>query len=184
MIKFSKKSSSRNSGERGSVTAAPGGSASKKRSDEVQDGLNWKKANKLALRATCDLKTSNGDSAAGILYKVESGGQTRYLFVSTHKRLLVKSPDDLCKAELLLHVLPEDECECIRLSRDKVCHVWNTRPHGEHTGNTVVELSDEAARACRIKGANFLRIGTASSGEEVRQIIPLRYCKNSVSGTN
>ena len=146
MSSSSKMSPSTTPGVRASAAAAPVGSTRKKRkADEVQDELNWEKANRLALSAACELQMSNGDSAAGSLYREQFRGQTRYLFVSTHRRLLVKSPDDLSNAQLLLHVRPE-RCECIRLSRDKVCHVWNTRPHGEHTGNTVVELSDEAVR--------------------------------------
>ena len=156
-----------------SAAAPVGSTRNKRKADEVQDELNWEKANRLALSAACELQMSNGDSAAGSLFREQFRGQTRYLFVSTHRRLLVKSPDELSNAQLILHVRPE-RCECIRLSRDKVCHVWNTRPHGEHTGNTVVELSDETARLCRRKGANFLRIGKASSGEEVRQISFLR----------
>ena len=139
------------------------------RSDEVKLGLNWEKANRLALSAACELQMSNGDSAAGTLYREQSGAKNRYLFVSTHRRLLVKSPDDLSNAQLLIHVRPES-CEYIPLSRDKVCSVWNTRPHGEHTGNTVVELSDETARMCLRKRAKFLRIGKARVGEEVHQI--------------
>ena len=143
-------------------------SSSRAKVDEEQDELNWEKANELALRAACELEMSNGDSAAGSLYEIESGGKLRHLFVSANRRLLVKAPDDLCKAQLLLHVLPEDGCVSIHLSDDRVCDVWNTRSRGEHTGNTVVELSAEAVRECISRGANFLKIGEARPGEEVR----------------
>ena len=130
--------------------------------------LNWKVANERTRKAACELKMSNEDSAAGSLYEIESGEQLRHLFVSANRRLLVKSFDDLCKAQLLLHVLPEDGCVSIHLSGDRVCDVWNTRSRGEHTGNTVVELSAEAVRECKSRGANFLKIGEARPGEEVR----------------
>ena len=136
--------------------------------DEEQYKLNWERANELALRAACELQMSNGDSVAGSLYEARSGEQVRHLFVTTNRRLLVKSPADLCNAQLLLNVLTEDGRLCVPLSRNRVCDVWNTRSRGEHSGNTVVELSAEAASDCKLRGANFLKIGEAHTGEEVR----------------
>ena len=146
--------------------------------NERQNGLNWEKANELALGEACRLKTSNEDSAAGSVYKVEAGGQTSYssLFVSTNtlRWLLVNSTNNLCSSQL--HVVPEDECERIHLTRDRVCHVWNNRPRGKHKGNTAVELRDEAAIECWSSAANYKTIKTSKrsktskvhSGEEVR----------------
>ena len=148
------------SGERNTATFAVSG--------DEQHQLSWKKANEVALKAACELQMSNGDSVAGSLYKARSGEQVRHLFVSTNRRLLVNSTDDLGNAQLLLNVLPEDKCQCVRLSGDRVHRVWNTRPRREHEGNTVVELSEEAARDCRKSGANFLKIGEARAGKEVR----------------
>ena len=158
------------SGERNSATFAVSDSASTNaKAVDEQHQLSWKKANELALKAACELQMSNGDSVAGSLYESRSGEQVRHLFLSTNRRLLVNSTDDLCNAQLLLkNVLQEDECHCIRLSRDRVHRVWNTRPRREHEGNTIIELSEEAARNCRESGANFLKIGEARLGEEVR----------------
>ena len=157
------------SGERNSAIFAVSDSAcTNAKAGDKQHQLSWKKANELAFKAACELQISNGDSVAGSLYEARSGEQVRYLFVSTNRRLLVNSLDDLCNAQLLLNVLPEDECQCVRLSRDRVHRMWNTRPRREHEGNTIVELREEAARDCKESGANFLKIGEARAGEEVR----------------
>ena len=164
-------SSSTISGALGSASAKATANGSTSTKTEANGNehkeLNWEVANESACKSSCELEMSNEDSAAGSLYEIESGGQLRHLFVSANRRLLVKSPDDLCKAKLLLHVLPEDGCVSIPLSGDRVCDVWNTRSRGEHTGNTVVELSAEAVRECRKSGAKFLKIGEARPGEEV-----------------
>ena len=157
------------SGERNSATFAVSDSASTSaKAGDEQHKLSWKKANELAIKAACELQISNEDSVAGSLYEARSGEQVRHLFVSTNKRLLVNPLDDLYNAQLLLHVLPEDECQCVRLSRDRVHPVWNTRPRREHEGNTIVELSEEAASNFRKSGVNFLKIGEAHASEEVR----------------
>ena len=113
------------SGELNSATFSVNGSTSTKTeaNGDEQEGLNWEAANESARKAACELEMSNGDSAAGSLYEIELGGQLRHLFVSANRRLLVKSPDDLCNAQLLLHVLPEDGCVSIPLSGDRVCDV-------------------------------------------------------------
>ena len=115
---------------------------------------------------------SNEDSAAGTLYVEESRGQSRHLFISANRRLPVNllngASDDchqflqLCNAQLL-----KVECSRISLSGDRVRHVWNTQPHGDHKGITIVELSDEAASECQSCGAKFLRVGEAHPKEEV-----------------
>ena len=157
------------SGERNSATFAVNDSASTNaKAGDEQHQLSWKKANELALRAACELQMSNKDSVAGSLYEARSGEQVRHQFVSTNRRLLVKSLADLCNAKLLLHILPEDECQCVPLSRDRVHRVWNTRPRREHEGNTIVELSEEAVCDYKKSGANFPKIGKARAGEEVR----------------
>ena len=156
-------------GKRNSGTSAINDSTSTNaKAGDGQHQLSWRKANELALKAACEHQMSNGDSVAGSLYKARSGEQVKHLFVSTNKRLLVNSTDDLCNAQLLLNVLPEPERLCVLLSRDRVHSVWNTRPRREHEGSTIVELSDEAARVCMESGANFLTIGEARAGEEVR----------------
>ena len=164
---FVNRSSLTISGERGSATAADICSTSSI-IDEEQDELNWKQANDLALRAACELQMSNGDLAAGSLYKLEWEGQLRHLFVSANRRLPINSPNDLSNAQLLVF---DDKSEIkrrsIALSREKVCHVWNTRLHWQNDGKTVVELSDDTANECRRTGANFLKIDEARAGEEV-----------------
>ena len=137
--------------------------------NEEQDALNWKKANELAFRAACELKLRNGDSAAGTLYETVSRRTHRHLFISANRRLQFNSPDDLCNSQLLVFdVQNEVMCQSIALSRDKVLRVWNTRAHAAHAGNTVFELSDDATSECQSRGANFLRVGEARVGEEVR----------------
>ena len=180
-VKSVKKASSTTDEAQRSATAALGGPASTKtKSEEEQDELNWKQANDLALREACELQISNEDSVAGSLYEVESRGhseQLRHLFVSANRQLRVNSLYDLSNAQLLVF---DDKSEIkrrsIALSREKVCHVWNTRPHGDHKGNTVVELSDEAARECRQSRANFLRIEEARRGEEVL----IKFCNSDL----
>ena len=157
------------SGDLNSATSAVSDSSSTNaKAGYKQHQLSWKKANELALKAACELQMSNGDSVAGSLYEERSGEQVRHLFVSTNRRLLVDSPADFCNAQLLLNVLPEDGRLCVPLSCNRVHRVWNTRPRREHEGNTIVELSKKAARDCRKSGANFLKIGEARTGEEVR----------------
>ena len=170
-----------------SATSTIRDSASTKiRAGNEQDELNWQKANELSLKAACELQMSNGDSVAGSLYKVESGGNLQHLFISANRRLPVNSLEDFCSAQLLLHVLPEDGCFRVPLSRDRVRHMWNTRTRREHIGNTVVELSEEVVEECVRNGANFQRIGEACTGEEVRLIIHLIrvFCKHPIFFNN
>ena len=109
----------------------------------------------------------------------ESRGQSRHLFISANRRLLVNlpngAPDDcpqflqLCNPQLLFNFFELREVECSRISilGDRVRHVWNTQPHGDHTGITIVELSDEASSECQSRGAKFLRVREAHPNEEV-----------------
>ena len=157
-------------GSRGSAATAATGSRNKKIvTCENAGQLDWVAVNKLALRAACELKLgSSGDSATGAFFEVESNGQLLQLFISTNKPLRATSPLDLSNAKLLLRDLqPGKECIRVSLSRGRVCRMWNTPPRVEHSGNTVVVLSDEAARDCRSRGAHFLKIREAHPGEEV-----------------
>ena len=165
MTTFVNRCSSTTFRARRSAPDADSGFSSAKTGEE-QDELNWEKANEFARSAACELELSNGDSAAGTLYEVESG---KHLFVSVNKRLPFNSPNFLCNAQLLLNFceLREVECNRITLSGTRVCHVWNTQSHGDHTGITIVELSDEAAIKCQSRGAKFLRVGKAHTDEEV-----------------
>ena len=130
--------------------------------------MGFEAVNKLARKAACELKIKNNDPVAGTLCKVELGGQFLHLFISTNKRLPANLPDDLSNAQLLLRDLSiKDECINISFAGDKVRHVWNTRPRGEHSGNTVVELSDKVVKDCLSVGANFLNIVEVRPGEEV-----------------
>ena len=56
---------------------------------------------------------------------------------------------------------------CIFLTGSRVRDVSNTPPRVEYGGNTVVELSDEAAKECRKGKAHFVGVGEALAGEEV-----------------
>lgn len=129
----------------------------------------WGEVNACAFKASCELELGSMDPVAGTLCKFESEGHPMYLFISTNSRLLVDSPDDLSDAKLLLQVKPEAECKTITL-RDKVRQVWCSRPRVQHSGNTIVELSEEATKECELYGAHFLPIGKARPGEEVSVI--------------
>ena len=157
-------------GSRGSAATAATGSKNRKIvTCENAGQLDWVATNKLALRAASELKIGkSGDSATGALFEVESEGRPLYLFISTDKPLCATSPLDLSNAKLLLRDLqPGKECIRVSLSRGRVRRMWNTPPRVEHSGNTVVELSDEAARDCRSRGAHFLKIVEPRPGEEV-----------------
>ena len=113
----------------------------------------------------------SGDSAVGTLFEMESDGRLLHLFISTNRPLStsIQSLDELLNAKLHLSDQQPDKHKCHYISLDsgKVLNVWHTSPREEHRGNTIVELSDEAAEECRNRDTHFLKIGTALPGEEV-----------------
>ena len=131
--------------------------------------LRWKKANELALKAACELQMSNGDSVAGSLYEAQSGEQTGICSSPltngcSSTQLMSYATRNFFLKTFCRRRVPK----CVCLSRDRAHRVWNTRSRREHEGNTVVELSAEAAKDCEESGATFLKIGEAHTGDEVR----------------
>lgn len=141
----------------------------RKRSKISKELKTWKKANEYASKAACELMLPNGVSVMGTLVEKQKERSFEYLFISTNKLLPVNSPDDLCNAKLLFHDLKKKGC--VPLSSQKVRNVWNTRLRGTHPGNTVVELNDEIAEEVRKRGADFIRVGNARPGTEVRKFV-------------
>ena len=115
--------------------------------------------NKNTRNALCILQTQSKLSVDGVLCEAKPGGQVLSLFIAT-EREPTTSQDDLCDAVLNFPTLKMQ----ILLPKGRVAHVWCPRL----TKSTVVELSNEAVTECRLRGANFLKVGEVCSCEEVR----------------
>ena len=109
-------------------------------------------------KALCVLESPTGSRTWGILCDAKSGDQLIPLLIGTHPSLPISASDDLCNFVLKFPFL-ETKIE----NNLTIRNIWCT----QYLNAIVVELTSNSAKECRSRGANFLKVGTASVSEEV-----------------